>query len=135
MDRSGQGASNANDTPYPAAHLLGIVITGAILLAGCHACPLPDRQNLPCDGTSYSALRPVVVDETLAAARAKLAAAKAAEARQQEQCVALYCQAAILAWQQLELRRSSGLSDLSGEPRRICLPQPTATAASIPVAA
>ncbi len=63
---------------------------------------MPDRQNLPADGIPYSALRPVDADEPLAAARAKFSAAKAAEARQQEQCLALYCQATILAWQQLE---------------------------------
>ena len=102
MERSEQGASNANDTPRPAAHLMGVVITSVILLAGCHAFTLPDRHNLPCNGTFYSALSPVVVDET-ATAQAKLVAAKAAETRQQEQCIALYCQAAILAWQQLEL--------------------------------
>lgn len=102
MERSGQGASNASYTRHPAVHGLSVVITGAILLAGCCALPLPDRQNLPSGGASYSALRPVVVDETLAAARANLGAAKAAEERQQGQCVDLYYQAAVLAWPQLE---------------------------------
>ncbi|MGA2259533.1 MAG: hypothetical protein ABSG53_33065, partial [Thermoguttaceae bacterium] len=103
MDRSGQGASNTNDTSRHTAHLLSVVITSAILLAGCKAFTLPDRQNLPSDGTPYSALRPVVVDDTLAVARAKFGAAKAAEEQIQEQCVDLYYQAAVLAWQQLEL--------------------------------
>ena len=102
MERSGQGASNPVCTARPVAPRLGVVITGAVLLGGCHAFTLPDRQDLPSGGASYSALRPVVLDETLAA-RAKLSAAEAAEARRQEQCVALYCQATILAWQQMEL--------------------------------
>ena len=109
MDRSGPGVANANRARCPAAHRLGVAITGAILLAGCHACTLPGRQNLPTAGTSYSALRPVVVDEGLSAAQATLAAGRAAKARHQEQCVALYWQAAILAWQPLEFGEQAAL--------------------------
>src|SRR5208283_20031 len=76
---------------------------GIMLIGGCHACSLPDRENAICGPNAYLARHPVVVDEKFASARAKFDEAKAAEARQQEQCIALYCQAAILAWQQLEL--------------------------------
>ena len=102
MHRSGRKASSANDATRPPAPLRGVVITGIILLAGCRACTLPDRQDSPCDAKSYSALRPVFADEPLAAARANLAAADSAAKQQQEQCVDLYYQAAILAWPQLE---------------------------------
>ncbi len=89
------------DTPRPAAHLLGIVIASAILLGGRRDFTLPDRQTLPSTWNSYSALRPVVADETFASAMAVFGSAKAAESQKQELCIDLYYQAAILAWQQL----------------------------------
>ena len=92
-----------------AAHRLAFVMTGAILLAGCHAFTLPDRQSVPADRISYSARRPVVVEEPLAAARGRFDAAKAAESQQQEQCVDLYFQAAVLAWQPLEFGDQAAL--------------------------
>jgi len=102
MDRSCEGASIANDTPRPAAPRLAVVIIGATLLAGCHAFSLPDRQNVPSDRSSYSALRPVTIDETAVGVRTDLGAAKTAEEQQQERFVDLYYQAAIAAWQRLE---------------------------------
>jgi len=104
MERSRQGASNANSrrTHRPAANMLAIAITGIMLLAGCHACSLLGHHNVIYGPSSYLAMHPVVVDETLASARARFDEANVAEARQQQHCVDLYYHAAILAWHEIE---------------------------------
>ena len=87
----------------PVAHLLGVVITSVFLLAGCHAFTLSDRQTLPSGGWSYAALRPFVGAETAGGRSGQSRSGQFCCQQQQVRCVDLYYQAAILAWQQLEL--------------------------------
>ncbi len=109
MERSGQVVATGVSASRPSARLLAVVIIGTIVLAGCHACSLPNSQSSSDSTACYSTRPSMFCDEGPPLAPFVYTAARPVPADEQGLATEREFEAVLAGWRQIEIGNAAAL--------------------------